>query len=599
MRIQASPLLRTQLYRSAIVSALLISHVTLLTLESFRDSPTWDEVGHFAAGLDFWQTGKVRLYIVNPPLVRVIATAPLELFLTNPQVDQYLRPIPKFPGSRGEFIAGSDLADAIGSAYFFRMSIARLACIPFSVFAGIICFLWSSRIWGYWSGVISLSLWCFSPSIMGYGHLITPDMGATSLGLFSAFMLRGWLRESNWRNTLSTSIAVGLANLCKTTLLLWVILWPLLWGLNRFAERTGHSRRIFPDLAKISVGLCGVLFIINVGFGFEGSFRKLGTYEFVSRTLRGDDVQGSFRGIQYGNRFRQTIASILPVPLPSSYLSGLDLQKRDFENGLWSYLRGKWQPRGWWYYYLYAVLIKEPLATIALLVISVGVIAFRQEYRADLVDELLISSALLGFFIFVSSQTGFSHHLRYVLPCFPFMIISISRVGRSAALRHHTVTLATACLLFFTVGSGLSVFPHSLSFYNKVGGGPYGGSWALGNSNSDWGQDLLYLRRWYEDHQAARPLFLGYDLPLIDPRLAGIDWRPLPAMRSEGNQAAAPSQPLTAGWYAISVNQLHDRFHRYEYFNELTPIGWVGYTMPIYYVSTDDARRLRLKYGLP
>ena len=55
-----------------------------------------------------------------------------------------------------------------------------------------------------------------------------------------------------------------------------------------------------------------------------------------------------------------------------NYLLGIDLQKREFENKMWSYLNGEWRLGGWWYYYIYALAIKEPLGTWVLMAMAVA-----------------------------------------------------------------------------------------------------------------------------------------------------------------------------------------------------------------------------------
>ncbi|WP_261343600.1 hypothetical protein [Gimesia panareensis] len=41
----------------------------------------------------------------------------------------------------------------------------------------------------------------------------------------------------------------------------------------------------------------------------------------------------------------------------------------------------------------------------------------------------------------MSSQTGFSRYLRYVLPCFPFAFIWISMVARSTEMRQKAISV--------------------------------------------------------------------------------------------------------------------------------------------------------------
>jgi hypothetical protein len=354
------------------------------------------------------------------------------------------------------------------------------------------------------------------------------------------------------------------------------------------------------------------VYVINLGYGFEGSLQRLGDYQFVSETFGGPREERS-PSDQSGNRFVGTWLGYLPVPLPKNYLMGIDLQKSDFERKMWSYLRGEWRLGGWWYYYVYALLIKEPLGTWVLLVLAIGVStvgyasAYRsmshwsrgrpkevmlkhnlQGYSAGWRNELVLLAPAVVVLVLVSSQTGFNHHVRYVLPALPFVFIWISKVARSIELGHRTVAVVAAAALCWSVGSSLYYYPHSLSYFNELVGGPKGGHYHLGNSNTDWGQDLFYLKAWLDEHPEAKPLTLAYDMPLIDPNLAGVEYVGRP-----------PTTGPEPGWHAISVNQIHRQSGDYEYFLRFEPVGMAGYSIYIYHIMPEEANRVRRDLGLP
>ena len=93
----------------------------------------------------------------------------------------------------------------------------------------------------------------------------------------------------------------------------------------------------------------------------------------------------------------------------------------------------------------------------------------------------------------------------------------------------------------------MSVFPHSLSYFNEIAGGPLGGAEHLLHSNLDWGQDLVQLKAWLDDHPQARPLTLVY-YGYFNPCYAGIDYI------SPGWAHAPPDGSTRApapGWYAL------------------------------------------------
>jgi len=107
----------------------------------------------------------------------------------------------------------------------------------------------------------------------------------------------------------------------------------------------------------------------------------------------------------------------------------------------------------------------------------------------------------------------------------------------------------------------------------------------LGNSNIDWGQDLLYLKRWLDKHPEIELDGLLYDMPLVDVELAGI-------IVPKTN----PVEPRE-GWYVISVNQIHNRSGRYRYFLEFEPVARIGYSMNVYHITPEEAERVRQKMG--
>src|SRR5689334_11855699 len=62
-----------------LVAALLLAHSLLLAYGATVQSPTVNEPAHLVAGISYWQSRSFRLYSVNPPLVRLVATAPVLL----------------------------------------------------------------------------------------------------------------------------------------------------------------------------------------------------------------------------------------------------------------------------------------------------------------------------------------------------------------------------------------------------------------------------------------------------------------------------------------------------------------------------------------
>jgi len=205
----------------------------------------------------------------------------------------------------------------------------------------------------------------------------------------------------------------------------------------------------------------------------------------------------------------------------------------------------------------------------------------RQRYSAPACDELVLLIHPVAVLLLVSSQTGINIGLRYALPVLPFLFVWMSKVSRAFDLKHTVSGCVVVVFALWSIVSSLSVYPHSLSYFNELAGGPRGGPSHLLDSNIDWGQDLLFLRAWLDRHPEVTKIGLAYYVDFIDPSIAGIDY------------TEPPKQEPAVGWYAVSVNKLHCRKGDYEYFLHTKPVAMVGYSIYIYHLTESDVSRIK------
>jgi dolichyl-phosphate-mannose-protein mannosyltransferase len=590
--------------RIAFVSALLVIQAGLLGWIGWTTSPTLDEVGHLPAGLYVWRLGRFDVYRVNPPLVRTLAATPAVIRNATTDWNAYRSGLTQRP----EWELGSEFVDENGgSSALWYFTLARWMCIPICIGGGYVCWRWARELYGDMSGLVALALWCLSPNVLAWGSTICPDAAAAALGVAACYFFWRWLNNPNWPRVMTAGVFLGLALLTKTTWVLFFACYPLLWIAWCWGQRgsLALARHQGPQMG--SVLLLGLL-VLNVGYGFENSFKRLGDFEFASRTLAGEDSLAE--GGRGGNRFRTGLLADLPVPVPENYVTGMDLQKSDFEEGKWSYLFGEWKLGGWWYYYLVCAVLKVPLGTwilgIMAVVLTAGSCAVAgrgRAYSAGWRNELAVLLPAVFVLVLVSSQTGFSRYFRYVLPCLPFVFIWISKVARSVHLKHRGIaTIAGAAVLWMSLSS-LSHYPHSMSYFNEIAGGPKGGHRFLVDANIDWGQDLFHLKRWLDAHPEAKPLHLNYygyldaehfDIDHVGPPPVGLTEK----MRARGFTDDARELGPQPGWHAISIHRIHDQSGKYLYFLNFEPVAMAGYSIYIYDIGRDEANRVRKEIGL-
>lgn len=535
---------------------LLIVHFFLLVGSAAVNSPCIDELGHLPSGY-VNSNGEFDAYCVNPPLARIIAAQPLVWF--GPELTFYS---PETLGrQRSEWQLAREFYSQLSLPQFlFFFCLGRLALIPMSLIGLSVVFHWGKELFGTYGGILSGCLWCFSPSMIAHGSLLTPDMTASVFGVLFWYMLWRSLRQGlSPRRALLLSIVLGLLVLSKFS---WLIVFPLLVtavvGYHVLADRIE-----FISL-KLALMFILPLVMLNAFYGFDGSLNCLANYPFESNFFNW------LKGLQPFNR--------VPLLLPYDVVRGLDLQKLDFEIGMPSYFCGNWRDHGWIQYYSVAILLKTPILTLFCICLSIfscvrkTKIHLFQISKSEIVTLLCLVLPAAAFPGFVSLQTGFNHHHRYVLPVYPFMFVlgggavQICQRFQKTAVASQQLVLCMALALSLTLAS---IYPHCLSYFNYLAGGTKHGHWYLVNSNVDWGQDSLLLLLWFRENR--------------DRNIQGVaSVYPLNQLDLD-----APGYPteIKKGIYVFSKDKLHDSNDIANYFLNQEPIGRIGYSMNIYQVD--------------
>ena len=581
---------RERWWTRAMVVVMLV-HTGMLSFNAWCYAPTFDEPGHMVAGLSHIEFGTTDLYRVNPPLARIIATIPV--FVAGPELvwETYN------PGLavRQELALGSRFIRANGEDSRFYFFLARLACIPFSLLGAWVCRIWAAELYGDAAGFAALCLWSFSPNMLGHGALLTPDIPAAAMGVTALYWYQRWLSKTETVHSLIAGVVLGLALATKTTWVLLFALYPLAWAIAwSFRGSPPGGARAGRSSAELCLLLFVALLTVNAVYGFGGTLTPLGDFQFRSDLLTGRYGEKTAANA-IGNRFTETFLAGVPVPLPFDMVDGVDLQKVDFEKSQPAYLRGHWQDGGWWYYYLYAMAIKVPMGTLALLGFTT-VSFFRRRPQGS--EWMLTIAALLLLFV-ISGQPGINKHLRYLYPAFPMLFILATRAFSFGWLARRC---GMGCVVVTVVGS-LHVYPHSLSFFNALVGGPRHGAEHLLNSNISWGQDSSGLVAWARKYPERRPLYAALHAS-YDPAAIGIPFE-LPYRDLKRNSQVKGSDEKDSrrqpppGWYAIDVNVLHAYPHPsrrgdstdpaspdfWTKFRQQNPVDQIGYSIYIYHVQ--------------
>jgi hypothetical protein len=567
-----------------------------------------------ASGVSHYKYQRFDLYRVNPPFVRLLAAFPVkgELLLQENVWRRYnISPL-----ERSEFVVGLDVV--CNHPEFKRLIFhARLLTILFFGLVGVlVCFFCGKQFSGLFGGFIVILLWCFSPYVLGHGSTIMNDLPAAAMAISSIYFFWQWLKSAEMLEAFIAGIVLGFAELTKFTLLIFYPLFIILWLFYRLSDFRTFSRSDWlRQIKQFSVVLIISVVVINMCYIFEGSGKFLGSYRFQTKLFTGYKTLKDIP-LDGGNRFANTPFAYIPVPLPANFVQGIDTQRLDFERGLQSYLRGEWSEHGWGYYYFYALLVKIPLGVIGLFLLAIFCTFFQKDCNVSWRDEMVILLPGLVLLLFVSSQSGFSVHSRYVIPALPFLFIWTSKVGKVFLLRKRFLQVLVLIFLVWSIFSSLWIYPHSISYFNELSAilptpkepiapqepagrsfivtllnsGARNGGRHLLDSNIDWGQDIFYLERWRMKHSEIKEIYtaLYSSYPLEKTKIPS---KSMPLLTNDSRSNWDPKP----GWYAISVNHLYDRERQYRHFLKLKPIDSAGYSIYIYHVTQEDANHLRKK----
>jgi 4-amino-4-deoxy-L-arabinose transferase-like glycosyltransferase len=478
-------------------------------------SITYDETTYYGIGKDILERGSWEAPLASD----------------QPPLSYYVHSLPLL-GRRED-----ELADRKRLGYP-HLPAARRAMLPVALLLGLGTYLWSRSLMGRTAGLLTLVLYAFSPNMLAHSRLITPDVTLTCFYVWTSFVFWLSLRRHTWYWTAATGAALGLALLAKFTA---VLLLPCL--IVTVAIET-LRRRLKPWDAAKRLGIMAAvsLTVVNAGYGFRG----------VPVPLQDHALEGArLSALAHAPVLRR-----IPVPLPLLYTRGFTHQYSIVQAGFPGFLMGEHSRTGWWYYFIIALAIKTPpalhVAVVAALVLVAACKSHPLRTQGAGMSAVVLPPLVLLFY--ASFLNHINIGLRYVLPVLPFLQIAAGAlVAGTTCLPTHR-RIAGAAVALCSVASALSVYPHYLEYFNSYIGGPRNGYRYLIDSNLDWGQDRLLLRRYVE--RSAVPV-------KVEPGC----------------------EPAT-GLIAVSANTLQgiygDTGECYRWLKPYKPVDYVGYSWLIF-----------------
>jgi hypothetical protein len=477
----------------------------------------------------------------HPPLIKEMAAVSMLLGgIRLPQTRLAAAMLQERPDQPYEWLVGNSLIAANGpERVLFR---ARLPIICLSTTLALLIYVWGRRMTGDLAALAALLIFTLDPNLLGHSAFVTTDMGLAAFGTAFFFTLWLYLQSPTSVRLLLCGVTMGLALCAKFSA---VVILPA--GLALM-------------LASRTLGLRGV----PAGRAFILRLAELAFASLAMCCVAALAMMAVYRS---------------PAAV-SMYWHGLTTIYADSTPGYLYYMAGQKASR-FYGYFAVAWLLKEPIATIALVLLGSAVL-FRNR-SLPLLDKLFL---FLPPALLFAAATLAAHDIgiRYIIPAFPFACLA-GGGGLAFLMRRQSrwARWFAALLTVWLVAAAAGIYPDNLSYFNEAaclltqpakigwdGGTACGPRW-LDDSNVDWGQGLVQLSAWLKAHPDTRTLRMAY-FGSFPPEGYGIASEP--AVIREDDQLPAP------GLYAISANRVARIGDAWP--AATTPTAIVGHALYIY-----------------
>jgi SEC-C motif/Dolichyl-phosphate-mannose-protein mannosyltransferase len=568
-------------------AALVLVFLLQAFLESRLKSPSSDEPPHIAAGLSYWQTHTFRANPQHPPLMKELAG--LSLLLSgvrwphNAETEHLIHGELK-PGEQPEWAIGNQLIASNGPDRV--MMWARAPLLLVAAMLAVVLFLWGRQLAGAVAAVGAVLLYTMDPTVLGHSYLVTTDVGVTAFLVLFLFALWNYVRQPGRKGLALCGLALGALLCSKFSAVLILPVIPVLLLVGRI--RPAGAEASVPAGPRYRAGRndpcpCGS------GKKFKACHGAPEAQK--SSAALPPDLWGQAIPCLYAFLGMCLVAVVVIQAIylfstdPFLYIRGLLRVNADHIKDYPIYFAGRIQDR-FLSYFVYAWLLKEPIATIILAGIGLATV-LRSKSMPVLAKWFLLLPPAVMFLgaMFLADEVG----VRYVMPAFPFGHL-LGGIGMAALLRMTAMWARAAAVVLcaWVVVAAFGVYPDHLPYFNEsacllrdpsligLDGGTRCGALWLDDSNVDWGQSLKQLKTWLDANAPGREVLLSNTFA-FPAEVYGIRYRKLePADLAVGPQA---------GLYAVTAHMVA-RIPAYpgasDWLRHMPPLAMAGHSIYIY-----------------
>ena len=505
---------------------------------AWRESITFDEVSHIAAGLSYVQKADLRLNPEHPPLPKILAAIPLAIRGTKADYSSpaWTQSAEFFPAFLGQWAFGEWVLtrwnDPAGT-----LAWARAPMLLLTLLLGWVIFTFARRLGGDWGGILCLAVYVASPLFLTFGPLVHTDIAVTLFSLLALWRFAGLWREPTRGNAALFGLCYAGALLSKFTAGLLLLAFAAFAVITRWG---GLEAGKPPRRERRRAALRGILWAALAVYGFYFVF-SLG------------QSTGALDRLGHGAALEPLRRALLP---PWLYLRGVLMVVVTAIRP--TFLLGHAYPHGVWFYFPVLLVLKSPAGFLGLLGVAAGVALAVRGQAAGVAPGMRLHWRIVWVsFATLCGACILSHfdisirHFSVPLALLILLLAPLPRLTeRLRAARPVAGRLAqvgTALLALGCVGSAVRAYPFYFPYVSLFGFGRPAYT-LISDSNLDWNQALPEVRRFAERQ----------GLPRIAVDSFGISEPQYVVPQAQLWDCQQPSTAEAGQWVAVSANMILD-----------------------------------------
>lgn len=447
----------SQRFLFAVLTVLLFAAFAVqLVYHAVRTSATVDEPFHILAGHRHWQCGDFGINPEHPPLLKLLATAPLNFRqLSEPPWECGSKLTPKFDGfSYGStFIVENGIDNVVITS--------RVTASLMSMLLALLVFLAGWEMFGRWEAVTALAIVAFEPSFIAFGSLVLTDMAISATSFAAVYALYRFGKTQNWPRFLIAALAMGLMLSAKHSAVIFVGILFVLCMTDAILFRR-------PARLLVRLGTFAGMFLIGLailwsfyGFRYRAIPNETAPTISVADYIKENGRPESINGLPA----RVTEAISHTHLFPESYVLGMaDVIAWGSRNTV---IFGHNYPAGKWFFFPLAFVVKTNIALLLLLPLGLIYLYFGREKRRE---GLFLLVPPVVFFIFASGS-DFTNSVRHILAIYGFLIVVSSAGAIWLCRKFNAFQYALVALLVLNAAAAVRSAPNYLAFANDFWGG--------------------------------------------------------------------------------------------------------------------------------